>query len=113
MAGTVAKMIWGNPAPVTPTAPVSVATPPATTPNAATVTTGTSDLFTFGLPTGYTQKDLGDGRYEMFDPTGKSAGYGYKGVMDAYNEIGWNNASAKTTQSNGSWVNPYLTTAKI
>lgn len=105
--GSVAKMVWGS---NTPTAQQPVAVAP--TPNAAAVTAGTSDLFTFGLPTGYTQKDLGDGRYEMFDTSGNSAGYGYKGVRDAIGELSYKNANAKTTNANGVWTNPYLQVAK-
>lgn len=90
-AGTVAKMLWGN-----PEQPVAAPTPAGPTP----VTPITQDLFTFGLPQGFTQKDLGDGRYEMFDASGNSAGYGYKGVRDAIAEIGLNNAKSQTRNTN-------------
>lgn len=104
--GRMAQMVWGS----TPAAPT--ATPAPATPSGAAVTAGTSDLFQFGLPTGYTQKDLGDGRYEMFDTAGNSAGYGYKGVRDAIGELSYKNANAKTTNANGVWTNPYLQVAK-
>lgn len=90
-AGTVAKMLWGN-----PEQPVAAPTPAGPAPVAPI----TQDLFTFGLPQGFTQKDLGDGRYEMFDASGNSAGYGYKGVRDAIAEIGLNNAKSQTRNTN-------------
>lgn len=112
MYAAIAKQTWGaSGAPETNAAITPTDT--AVKPTAGMLSGGDEGLFTFGMPTGYTQKDLGDGRYEMFDASGNSAGYGYKGVRDAYNEIGWNNAAAKTTQSDGAWVNPYLTTAKM
>lgn len=113
--GNVARMVWGD---QTPTTSPADSNPAPTTQPVTSPTTSGAGMFAStggylsGLQSGMTQRDTGDGRYEILDDSGNSLGYGYKGVGDAISEIGYKNASSQTTSADGVWTNPNLTTAK-
>lgn len=77
-AGTVSRMVWGA------GDEASSAAPGAT--------------FQTGLQEGMTTKDVSPGKYEIFDPSGASLGYGYKPPADTLNDYVWNASGQGITQ---------------
>lgn len=109
----VARKLWSTSSDTAATTPTTTPTTTAKPSASSGILSQTADSpYVFGLPTGYTQKDTGDGRYEMFDPTGQSAGYGYKGVQDAIEEIGYNNAAKNSYEKDGKYYNPLFSAAR-
>lgn len=111
-AGAVGQFIWGQAAPVAaPPVPVPGVAPdaapvPGVDPSAPTALT---TEFLTGLQPGMTERDLGNGKYEIIGTGGESYGVGYKDVRTTIRDYGVTNADRQTVQGeDGQYTNKFL-----
>ena len=126
-AGAVGKFVWGSAAPVAATAQSPAPSPDdytkenpngfnddtgvtlaaGTTPDAAQA--AYTSTFEAGLRPGMTERDLGNGKYEIIGVYGESYGTGYKDVRTAIRDYGITNADRQTVQGeDGKYTNKFL-----
>lgn len=110
-AGSVGQFIWGQAAPVATPAPVPGVAPVTIDPAAPvdSLTGSGGMVIEAGLRDWMTQRDLGDGKYEILGSGGESYGVGYKDVRSAIRDYGITNADRQTVQGeDGQYTNKFL-----